>query len=443
MLFRHAIKQLCLTTIICWLAPNALGEIHLQLTQGVDSAIPIAMPAFTGDAAPVSGKTTLVSVIKNDLQNSGEFRVIDSGSSDATPADWKKQGANDLLTGHIKKSVLGNYTVTITLDSLYGDHSHKQGVKGHKEQEKGPLLTQQFTVSSPGLRGLAHHISDLIYQQLTGVRGVFSTKIAYILVKNNPGAPRSYALVVADADGFNPQTLLKSPLPIMSPTWLPDGKQIAYVSFEGHRAQVYQQDLATGARQVVSAFPGINGAPAFSHDGQRIALVLTRTGNPKIFVINMQNKKILQITHGYSIDTEPVWSKDDKSLYFTSNRDGGPQVYRYDFAHGEIARMTFNGNYNARPCLTADNKYLVMMHRQMGMFGIAKEDLTSGRTTVLTESGNDESPSLAPNGKMILYGTEFAGRSVLGVVSIDGRIKLRLPSEHGDVQDPAWSPYLS
>lgn len=417
---------------------SAFATLSLELTQGMSAAVPIALIPFAHDSmATVPGNTTMTAVIHNDLQNSGEFKVIepglfDSSTSAANQIDfqhWQKRGVNNLILGSVKPLADGRYQVSFELLNVY--------------TPKSPvLLSQTFTVVEAGLRALAHHISDVIFQKITGVRGVFSTRIAYVLVQRNADGTPKYNLDVADEDGFNPQTLLVSSQPIMSPTWTPDGKQLAYVSFEDHEASIYLQQLASGHRQLVSRFPGINGAPAFSPDGKKLAMVLSTTGNPKIYVFNLQSHKLTQVTHGYSIDTEPAWAPDGGSIIFTSNRGGDPQIYRHYFAGNRTERVTFDGNYNARASFLPDEQDVVMMHRQMGQFGIAILNLDNGAVQELTQSGSDESPSIAPNGKMIIYAREFSGRGVLAAVSIDGRIKLRLPSREGNVQEPAWSPFL-
>src|SRR3990167_2921281 len=402
----------------------AHAALHLELTQGMNAAIPIVITPFANQTNNVPGNTTLSQVISNDLQNSGQFSVTTSQKS-----------ANDLVTGQVRQIGPSRYQVSFQLVNLVPANTTDA-------TNTTTLLNLSFTANQAGLRGLGHHISDLIYQKLTGVRGVFSTKIAYVLVQRYADRPSHYQLIVADQDGFNPQTLLNSEQPIMSPTWTPDGRELAYVSFEGHHASIYIQNLATGGRSIISRYPGMNNSPAFSPHGRRLALVLTVSGNPNVFVMDLAGRRLTQLTNDYSIDTEPTWAPDGNALFFTSNRAGGPEIYRYDFASRQVSRVTFDGNYNARACLTPDGKTLVMMHRDSGSFNIAKQDLSSGRMTTLTDGGSDDSPSLAPNGKMVLYGTRFAGREVLGLVSIDGRVKLRLPSQIGDVQDPSWSPFL-
>ena len=315
-----------------WMMPSE-AALDLELTQGMSAAIPIAILPFSGPNPTVSGSTTLSTVIRNDLQNSGQFRVVNSedpllGNKPSSAIDythWRKKGVNALITGSVRALGGDQYEITTQLVNVFAG-------KAKKHSEDSVLFSQVFTVEAGGLRQLAHHVSDLVYKKLTGVPGIFSTKIAYILVQRSTTKPPRYSLEIADADGFNPQSLLTSDQPIMSPAWSPDGQQLAYVSFEGHRASIYLQNLKTGNRRVVSKVPGINGAPAFSPDGEKMALVLTRTGNPKIYVLSLGTGELQETTYGWSIDTEPNWAPDGKSLLFTSNRDGTPQIYNYEFA---------------------------------------------------------------------------------------------------------------
>lgn len=442
--FKKVVHQTVLVTACLSIFSSAQAALQLELTQGVNAAIPIAIVPFGNQTNNVPGNTTLTQVISNDLQNSGQFRVSNPSFLLQQPTQlsavnasyWSKQGLSDLVIGQVRQVSAGRFEVSFQLVNVNAPASAAN-------TNGAVLLNQSFTANQAGLRDLAHHISDLIYQKLTGVRGIFSTKIAYVLAqRSGDGHFSQYQLIVADEDGFAPRTLLTSGEPIMSPTWSPNGRAIAYVSFEGHHAAIYAQDLSTGGRVLLSRYPGMNNAPAFSPNGRRLALVLTLNGNPNIYVMDLATKKLTEITNGYAIDTEPTFSHDGHSLYFTSNRSGGPEIYRYDFGSGQTARVTFDGNYNARACLSPSGQTLVMLHRDGGAFRIAKQDLTSGRMTMLTDGDSDDSPSLAPNGKMVLYGTRFSGREVLGLVSIDGRIRLRLPSQVGDVQDPSWSPFL-
>ena len=428
--------------LFLWVCSQPIyAALDLELTQGNAAALPIAIVPFTGPKIALPGDVIMTQVIKNDLQNSGQFRVTGSDRGTQQKVNnrfWRKQGVNDVVVGAIHPLSGHQYQVAFTVTNVFSGASADS--RGAAENV---LISQSFRVDAEGLRGLAHHISNLIYQKLTGVRGVFSTKVAYILVQRSRDAKSKYSLELADIDGFNPQSLLVSSQPIMSPAWSPDGKWLAYVSFEQHRASVYLQNISTGKRQLVSDAPGINGAPAFSPDGKQLALVLTKTGNPKIYVLNLATQRLKEITFGWSIDTEPAWAPDGQSMLFTSNRDGNPQIYSYFFATGKVARVSYSGNYNARASFTPDEKSIVMMHRDHGLFGIAQQNLESGQVQVLVQTGADESPSLAPNGKMVIYATEYGAQGVLAQVSTDGRVKIRLPAREGAVQEPAWSPYLS
>lgn len=401
--------------------------VNIVLTKGVDQALPIAVVPFAHQSG--SGKNDLAAVVASDLSYSGQFNVTPftalpahpTAADQVSPDIWRKAKVDSVVVGSVETQ--GNdVRVTFALVDV---------VKSHQSQV---LVSQTYVVQEKQLRALAHHIADVIFQRLTGIRGIFSTRIAYVLTR-----PSNYLLQVADADGYNPRSLLVSTQPIMSPAWSPNGQQIAYVSFEGRKSQIYVADVATGQRRQVSAAPGINGAPAWSPDGQRLALVLSTSGAPKIYLLTLASGQLKQVTTGLSIDTEPSFSPDGRSLVFTSDRGGAPQIYRYQLASGKIERLTYQGDYNARASLSADGKKMVMLHRQEGQYNIAVQDMDSGNVVVLTNSGRDDSPTLAPNGMMVLYGNEFGE---LGLVSADGRVKLRVPGKEGKVQDPAWSPFL-
>lgn len=399
--------------------------VDLELTQGINSALPIAINSFGSE----STAKELTDIINNDLRFSGQFKIIPPpGGNTSAPVDmWRQAGADSVLTGQLVRTGFGRYNVNFELlDAV------EQGKK---------LLSKDFQVGNNDLRALGHHISDMIYEKLTGERGIFSTRIAYILVQRQ-GERARYSLEVADADGYNPQSLLVSPESIMSPAWSPDGRQIAYVSFEKKKAQIYTVSVETGKRRLVTDFSGINGAPSWSVDGRELAVVLSKGGNPKIYSVNLANGSMKQLTFGDSIDTEPRYSPDGRSLLFTSGRGGAPQIYQLSLADGNITRVTYDGNYNARASYTSDQKHIVVMHREDKGFNIGVQDVANGQISSITFSSVDESPTVSPNGRLILYATRENDKGVLGVVSLDGSLRLRLPPRNGDVQEPAWSPYL-
>ncbi|MDR1012518.1 MAG: Tol-Pal system beta propeller repeat protein TolB [Coxiellaceae bacterium] len=425
--------------VIGWLffaSSVVLAALKLELTRGADNALPVAVLGFVGEES-IGENNKITPIISNDLRNSGRFRLVDTTNSSDVNIETKDDimalracKIEGVVTGQIQSIGKGNFSISFKLLDVYN---------------KGQIFTRKYPcVKKEQLRQLAHHISDVIYQKLTGDKGIFSTKIAYILVeRHEQNRSVGYKLQVVDSDGANVSTLLSSNFPLMSPSWSPDGKKIAYVSFEGNRAAIYVQEIATGKRDVVAKFPGINGAPAWSPDGNNLACVLTLTGYPKIYILNLIDKKFYRLTDGSCSDTEPSWALDGKSLIFTSNRGGSPQIYRFVINNKKIERLTFNGPYNVSASFLPNSNSIVILHQEGEMFSIACEDLESGRIMVLTSSGLNESPSLAPNGKMIVYATGNTGRSILAEVSIDGRIKSLLPAGDGAIQEPAWSPFLN
>ena len=417
---------------------NAVAALNLELTQGVANRLPIAIVPFE-QTETFSSEQDISQVIESDLNHSGQFKVT-IANRQALPQPytldkisipyWRAQHIDDVVRGKITS--MGHVRYRVYMDVVHVAQGRKQ------------ILTHtELTVRDTQLRAFGHHLSDLIYEKLTGVRGIFSTRIAYILVTRQKNH-RVYRLQIADMDGHNAKSLLTSTQPIMSPSWSHDGKRIAYVSFEKIMPRIYIQTIATGQRQVISDYPGINGAPAWSPDDKKLALALSKnSAAPKIYFINLENKRLSQVSFGFSIDTEPTWSQDGKSLLFTSDRGGGPQIYQINLNGKQLQRITFDGSYNARASYSPDGKMIVVLNRDQGMYNIAVQDLEDDTLFSVTHSGYEASPSFSPNGQMILFESKPDKRGLLGMASVDGRINCRLPTPEGDVQDPVWSPFLS
>jgi TolB protein len=424
---------------------NSFAILNMELTRGVAGAVPIAIAPFANDdQAP-----GVASVVSDDLQNSGRFKVYagnalsqhPTSASDVKYDYFHSLGADDLVVGQVHAVGGGQYEVSFQLLDVLRGKDQDAAQAGNKQSV---ILSNKFTVNASQLRHVAHHISDLIYQQVLGVKGIFSTRLAYVVVQHGANGSGRYILEVADQDGFGPRPLLSSSDPIMSPSWSPNGRQIAYVSFENQRASIYIEDIASGSRRLASQFKGINGAPAWSPDGSKLALVLSKDGSPNIYVLNLSSGLLTQLTHDSYINTEPAWSPNGVNLLFTSNRGGGPQIYQLNLASRAVSRVSYDGDYNARASFTADGNHIAMLHRADGIYNIGLLDLNAGSFRLLTNTGtDDESPSIAPNGSMVLYGTLDTPHSVLGMVSTDSKVQMKLPAREGDVQDPAWSPFLS
>jgi len=444
------------TLLLLSLAAKSSAILHLVLTRGVDAAIPIAVVPFAqtniAKTTPVDTAmaTKISTVVAADLQNSGRFNVatnLDAQHAPHQPSDvkiayWQKQNVNYLVIGSVTATANQQDTVRFSLLNVYKHDG--VGANPSLANQAPVILSQIITVPAKQLRALAHHISDLIYQKIIGERGIFSSKIAYVLLQRPADKPPLYQLIIADYDGFNPQAILISHQPIMSPAWSADGKRLAYVSFESGFPAIYISNIASGKRRLITRFTGINGAPAFSPDGKRLAVVLSKGEQSNIYVINLLDGKIKQLTHSYAIDTEPSWSPDGHSLLFTSGRGGTPQIYQINLQNKRVKRLTFDGNYNARASFSPDGQSILLLHRGTdtdGQFGIALQDLRTGVLQVLA-SDNDQSPSLAPNSSMVIYARQDAQRrGELAMVSTDGRVKLQLPSAKGDVREPAWASF--
>lgn len=408
----------------------AEAVLTIKITKGIEGALPIAIVPFDAQApAPID----IAEVVSSDLAGSGRFAPLPAADMPSQPhefsainfADWRKLGMEYLVVGTTVAGPSGDYQVEFRLIDIY---------KGEQ------LMGYRIPTSSRGLRLTAHQISDLIYAKLLGSKGAFATRIAYITVE---GANRNriYELQIADADGHNPRTLLRSRQPLMSPTWSPDGKRLAYVSFEGYNSAIYVQDIETGHREVVASGPGLNSAPAWSPDEQRLAMTLSRDGNPEIYVLHLASRRLQRITEDPAIDTEPAWSPDGNSLAFTSDRGGKPQIYQVSADGGRPRRLTHEGSYNARPSFSADGKLLTMVHGDGRGYRIAVLELATDQLTVLTDTSLDESPSFAPNNTMIIYATVGKGGTELAAISVDGHIRQQLALPGGEVREPTWGPF--
>jgi TolB protein len=403
------------------------AQLRLDITQGVRDAVPIAVVPFGGQSE--GGPSDVAAVVANDLRMSGRFAPLERRDMVARPTvgseiryeDWRLLKSDFIVVGRV-----GADGVSFEL------HNVRTGAQ---------LLAQRLESTDKNLRATAHRIADLIFERLTGIPGAFSTRIAYVAVDGQPPSQR-YRLIVADADGYNPRTVLESREPIMSPAWSPDGQNLAYVSFEGRVSAIYVQRLTTGERRRVSARAGINGAPAWSPDGRKLALTLSRDGNLDIYTLELATQTLTRITSDEAIDTEAEWARDGQSLFFTSDRAGNAQVYRVVLDEARKAqRVTFTNGYNARPRQSPDGKDLAMVTLDRGGYRIGVLDLASRNLKVLTSGREDESPSFAPNGALLIYATRDGGRGALAIVSADGTFQQRLSSDQGDVRDPAWQPF--
>lgn len=415
-----------------FIAQLAQAELVIEVTQGRQSAIPVSVVPFEWTGAtelPVD----ISAVVNNDLASSGYFRTLEQSSMLSKPsrtediayADWRLMKQDFIVVGHITAE-----------DGGYAIEFHVVDV--HQQIE---LIHHRVRGEGTQLRDLAHYISDFIFKRLTGIPGVFSTKMVYVTTNKERSR---FNLNFADADGAREQLIFRSKEPILSPAWSPDGKRVAYVSFENGRSEIFFQELATGNREKVVSFDGSNSAPSFSPDGTQLAFVHSKMGNPDIYIMDLATRKVQRHTKHYGIDTEPQWMTDGRHILFTSSRAGGPQIYKLDTKDDSVERVTFEGRYNARARMTADGRKMVFVHGQGDSFHIASQDMASGRVRLLTRDTNlDESPSVAPNGSMVIYAATENDRSILAAVSVDGEVKFRLPSRFGDVREPAWSPILN
>jgi len=419
-------KKLLALCLLCF-ATSAAAQLSIEITGAGAQRIPIAIAPFAGEGALPQG---ISAIVRADLERSGLFRALEvpvvnpplTEASNVNYAEWRARLADALVMGSVAARPDGRFEVRFKLFDTV---------------KSADLSGIAYTLSREQARTTAHRIADYVYEKLTGEKGVFSTRIAFVVKRGN-----RFELQVADADGAGEETALASFEPIISPAWSPDGRRLAYVSFENKKPVVYVHSLLDGKRQVAANFKGSNSAPAWAPDGTRLAVSLSRDGGSQIFMVNADGSGVRRLAQSGGIDTEPVFSPDGQTIYFTSDRGGSPQIYRMPAGGGEAQRVTFDGTYNVSPRISPDGKVLAFITRNNGKFQVATMDLATKQVQVLTDSDKDESPSIAPNGRMILLATVNAGRGVLFAVSSDGRIKQRLPYAGGDVREPAWGPFV-
>jgi TolB protein len=435
---RRGLRSAALTTTFLALlglsALPARAELQVNVTQGVTDPIPIAIVPFAR-AVPADGGLDIAGVVQHDLESSGRFRAMQRRDMLATPtkpadvqaADWKAAGNDYVLVGRVTAPSASELNVECDLiNTLTG-----QRIGG-----------KRFVANGLTLRNAAHMVSDFVYESILGVRGAFATRVAYVAVQGQAPS-QHFQLIVADSDGESPRVILESAQPIMSPTWSPDDQWLAYVSFENRLSAVYIQRVRTGERRLLSQRLGVNGAPAFSPDGTRLALTLSGSGgNLDIWLLDLASQALTRLTEDPAVDTEPTWSPDGKSIYFTSDRAGGPQIYKLELANPKrVQRITFGSAYVARSRVSPDGTKIAFVTREGGNYRIAAQDLASGTVSVLSHGSLDESPSFAPNGATIIYAGRDGAVGTLQTVSVDGQVAQRLTSSQGELREPAWEPF--
>ena len=410
--------------------------IEIIIDKGVEKPIPVAIVSFGWSQAANLPPVDVAEVISNDLTRSGRFITMEQKDMPQWPTDfggvnfrdWKLLGMENLLVGSLALNNEGNYEVEFRLIDVY------------KEKQ---IAGFRIPSTQAQLRRTAHEVSDIVYEKLIGIRGAFATRIVYVTVNKNRDGTKRFALQVSDADGYNPQILLESNEPILSPTWSPDGRNLAYVSFEGKNSAIYIQDIQSGSRQKIASNPGINSAPAWSPDGSRLAMTLSKDGNPEIYIFHIASKSLRRITENAAIDTEPAWSPDGRMLVFTSDRGGNPQIYEVSAEGGQPKRISFAGPYNAGSEFSPDGKYIAVVNGEGGAYRIGLLNRATGQVALLTDTRQDESPSFAPNGHMIIYTTTGARGNALAAISVDGSVHQRLGLQDGEVREPAWGPFTN
>jgi len=418
------IRRSCLAAVLAAGSWPAWSQFRVEVSGVGLTQLPIAVAAFRGDD---QSPQKIGAIIQADLERSGQFRGVDASGAalDETSRPdvsiWRQKSADSLVTGSVTRLADGRYDVRFRLWDV---------VRGQD------LGGQSFAVTPGDLRLSAHRIADFIYEKLTGDKGVFSTRIAYVTK-----AGQRFNLWVADADGENAQTALTSPEPIISPAWAPNGAQLAYVSFESRKPVVYVHEVATGKRRLIANFRGSNSAPAWAPDGRTLAVTLSRDGGSQLYTIDANGGEPRRLTQSASIDTEPAYSSDGRSIYFVSDRGGAPQIYRMGASGGNAERVTFTGSYNISPAISPDGRWLAYISRINGAFKLQVMELSSGTVNSITDTSADESPSFAPNGRLIVYATQQQGREALMTTTLDGKIKARLAGQSGDIREPDWGPF--
>ena len=426
----------CLLLLLLLTLPRvqAQGELEIVIDTGVENTLPVAIVPFGWNGVPGEQPIDLHVTIANNLSRSGRFATMEAREMPQRPvefghvnfSDWQLLRMENIVIGNLKQTESGDYEVEFRLLDVY---------------KANQLTGFRISAKRAQLRRIAHRISDIIFEKLTGVRGAFDTRIAYVTVRQDAAGQARHSLQIADADGFNPQILLESDQALMSPAWSPDGEYLAYVSFEGDSSSVFVQNVRTGQREELAAHEGINSAPAYSPDGGRLAMTLSKDGNPEIYVLHLADNSLQRITRDRAIDTEPNWSPDGSKLIFTSDRGGTPQIYEVDLQGGTPRRLTFDGSYFARPRYSPTGSGITMVYGDNGAYRIAYLDVANGNVSVLTNSRLDESPSFSPNGAMIIYATNGRFGSELAAVSADGKVRQRLALQDGEVREPAWGPF--
>jgi TolB protein len=427
-------KLLFVFVLLVAIANSAAAQKLVIDVRGIAQPTPVAIVPFGWQGSSPAAPLDVATVIKNDLRRSGRFAPLTENDMLQKPTDgadvdfddWTILGVEAVVVGKVIQSGENAYTLQF---QLFDPYSRRQ------------LVGFRMPASRSTMRSSAHRAADMIYEKLTGIKGVFGTQVAYVVAEQQ-GKGRLYSLIVADQDGENDFKIMESKDPIMSPAWSPDGRQLAYVSFEGSRSSIFVQTLRSGNRFQVSNKPGINGAPSFSPDGRKLVITLGGVdGNPDIFVLDITSRQTTRLTTHRAIDTEGTWSPDGKYIYFTSDRSGGPQVYRIAANGGTPERVTFEGSYNARPRLSPDGTRLAVVHNDRGNFRIAVMNIERKDLLVLSTGSQDESPSFAPNSDSLIYATRQGGDGVLETVSADGLIRQKMASGKGDVREPVWSPF--